>query len=298
MAGVGAGAPPADVCEDRVLDLYVGVAIVAALSAMLFALGLRAGRRLRPDVSTLLAVAVVGFLVAFVLRWSRGVLLAQIVPMTNAIVLADAVPPAAALLAGLAWARIPGGAGRRAVLVVPLLLVGVHHSYSWMLADPPPLANHWRRGVCVQTSGASCSPAAAATLLRAYGIATDEAEMARLCLTRRNGTSMLGLYRGLRLKTAGTPWRVEPFATGTADLRAFDGPAILSVGIPRGGVPDARYEQLWGWVPGVRHTVVAFGFRAGGAELEVGDPAIGREHWSVDDLHVLWQGEGLRLVRR
>ena len=46
------------------------------------------------------------------------------------------------------------------------------------------------------------------------------------------------------------------------------------------------------------HTVVFFGFAEDGQKIEIGDPAVGREHWSARDLHVLWHGEGLRLVKR
>ncbi len=56
-------------------------------------------------------------------------------------------------------------------------------------------------------------------------------------------------------------------------------------------------KNEWGWTPGVGHTVVVFGFTDDG-RVEVGDPAVGREHWTVDDLRVLWNGEGLRFVRR
>ena len=155
--------------------------------------------------------------------------------------------------------------------------------------------------MCVQTTPATCSPAAAATLLRAHGIAATEAEMAALCLTRERGTAALGLYRGLKLKTAGTPWDVEVFHTDPAGLRALvpAGPAILTVRFDPGPGIDPRYEQLWGWLPGVQHTVVVFGFTAAAdGKVEMGDPVAGREHWSAKDLSVLWHGEGMRLVKR
>ena len=122
--------------------------------------------------------------------------------------------------------------------------------------------------------------------------------MARLCLTTDRGTTNHGLYRGLRLKTAGTPWNVESFRTDSAGLRGFSGPALLVVRLDTGSAVDPRYEKLWGWTPGVSHTVVFFGFSDGGTKTEMGDPGVGREQWSARDLHVLWHGEGLRLVRR
>lgn len=60
---------------------------------------------------------------------------------------------------------------------------------------------------------------------------------------------------------------------------------------------DPRYAQEWGWIPGLRHAVVLFGKKADG-NLDIGDPSVGREAWTVDDLRVLWHGQGLRLVPR
>jgi hypothetical protein len=67
-------------------------------------------------------------------------------------------------------------------------------------------------GICLQTTGYSCAPAAAATLLHKYGVAATEDEMAALCATRGGGirtagTSDAGTLRGLRRKLGdrGTP---------------------------------------------------------------------------------------------
>ena len=108
---------------------------------------------------------------------------------------------------------------------------------------------------------------------------------------------MHGLYRGLRLKTDGTPWKVEVFRGDVAALRAWPGPAILSVRLDRGGGVDPRYERLWGWTPGLNHTVVFYRFRGDG-KADVGDPSVGREHWRAEDVRVLWHGDGMRLVSR
>lgn len=71
---------------------------------------------------------------------------------------------------------------------------------------------------------------------------------------------------------------------------------LISAGLKRGEVADPRYAGDWGWAPGVKHTVVIFDFP--GTEVEVGDPAVGRERWTLSDLQTLWYGEGLRLIRR
>jgi len=162
---------------------------------------------------------------------------------------------------------------------------------------------HWSDVVCPQTTDATCSAASATTLLHTVGIAASESEIARLCLTRREGTTMLGAYRGLRRKTEGTPFYVRVL-TGT-DLRALwqivgdGGPVLLSVGIDywqRGHI-DPRYESLWGWTPGKRHAIVLFGFLPDG-KLDIGDPSIGREQWKSEALSILWHGDALQIVPR
>src|SRR5439155_26252660 len=98
------------------------------------------------------------------------------------------------------------------------------------------IKNRWRRDICLQTSHATSSPAAAATLLRSHGIDTTEEEMARLCLTNPDGTSLLGLYRGLRLKTRYGCLNVFSFHCDVGSLRqrVAGGPVILSVSLRPG----------------------------------------------------------------
>ena len=47
---------------------------------------------------------------------------------------------------------------------------------------------------------------------------------------------------------------------------------------------------------GKRHAVVVFGFLPNG-KLDIGDPSVGRESWNTESLAVLWNGEGIQLVR-
>jgi predicted double-glycine peptidase len=276
-------------------DLYRAMALVLAAAAGAFFVGRRVSRATSPRVAGALAFLTCAFIVCFALFVRDHLLLTRLVPSSAVIIYGNPLPPAVALLCGIGWHRMPGRAWRKGVLLLPLALLCLYQSYGLLLGRPPPLDERWKNGVCRQTSSASCSAAAAATLLRAYGIDATEAGMAQLCLTRQGGTPMLGLYRGLKLKTAGTGKHVQAFRGDLATLRAEAGPVILSVRLDRRPGVDPRYEQLWGWAPGVSHTVVFFGFRADG-KAEIGDPAVGREHWRVQDLEELWHGEGLRLA--
>ena len=122
--------------------------------------------------------------------------------------------------------------------------------------------------------------------------------MAALCLTRWKGTRPLGLYRGLKIKTRGTRWRVEAFETDLDGLRSMTGsPAILSLGLDIDADVDPRYEREWGWRRGRGHSVVLYGFTSRGG-ARVADPKSGYQIWRVESLEVLWNGTGVRLVKR
>lgn len=279
------------------IDLYAGFAILFPLSALLGVLAWRLLRR-RSRVTGALVLLVVSVALVFdVAYWRNGLWPAHVLPFSNMIVLANLEVPLAAVLIGAAAGLMPGSAGRRSVLLVPLAALAVWSCVAPCFDPQPEVSNRWRGRVCRQTSSATCSPAAAATLLAAHGIRSTEGEMARLCLTNAGGTPIRGLYRGLKLKTAGTPFDVRPVAGDLDALheRLADGPVILTVKlIPAPGV-DPRFERDWGWVPGVSHAVVLFGRRADGL-YDVGDPSVGRERWDKRALDTLWHGEAIQLV--
>ena len=279
-------------------DIWLGVALVWLLAAGLFLLASHVGRRVSRRTATLLVLpglAVIG-LHSFVLLDEPR--LAWLLPVSNLVVVGNWTPLAVGWEAGLAWRHIPKPVWRKLLFVVPLVAVAAWHGYGWLLGAPPKCGDFETDGVVIQTSPATCSAASAATLLRAHGIEATEREMVRLCLTRSWGTTRLGLYRGLKRKTAGTPYDVEVFQWTLDELRARPpGPVILHVVLGRGATDDVRYVRDWGWEPGRAHAVVLFRFLPGDL-VEMGDPSIGREQWGVESLRVLWHGGGMRLVRR
>ena len=280
------------------MDIWVGILLVYALAAGLFFLGRWAGKFMSKWGTVLAGLVVVLAILTFANTFQDSVFLARILPFSNVIVLGRWEPMLAALLAGVVWRRLTGGAWRRSATVLLLMAAAAYFTYHDLWSARPHCGDSWRGGVCVQMSPASCSAAAAATLLRAYGIDATEAEMARLCFTTDEGTTLHGLFRGLKLKTAGTPWRVEVFSRGLEGLAEMNGaPVLLQVELAVNAVVDPNYEQHWGWVPGVAHTVVFFGFRENN-KIEIGDTSVGRERWDVEALRVLWHGAGVRLVSR
>jgi hypothetical protein len=286
------------------MDLYVATGIVLTFSAALAVAAFRLGRR-RSSRRTagLVVTCAVALLATDVAYFRHGLWPARVLPISSLIVLANPAPELTAIISGVALAIVPGRPARRCVLVVPLLGLALWASFGPVLFASPPdgLENRWRGAVCRQTSGASCAPAAAATLLRTCDIAATEAEMARLCPTGKEGTPARGLYRGLKLKTAASGWDVAPY-TGGRDADSLrrataEGPMILTVRLDGGAGVDPRFSRDWGWAPGVTHSVVLFGCKADGL-FRVGDPAVGPEDWDRRAIDALWHGEAIVLRRR
>ena len=280
-------------------DLVAGILILVVLSAGLFWGGAVAARRRSAIPATCLALTAAAFIVSFGLGIHGKLLVARIVPFSNALVLGNWIPLAAALLSGILVGRRALPPWRRGLFAVVLLAAAWYTVLCNFIRTPPPAQDRWAQGVvCLQSTAASCSPCAAATLLRHYGIETSEREMIGLCLTRNNGTPSLGLYRGLKLKTRNTPWDVEVVRGDVERLRrAASQPVLMRFRLRReaGTVPE--FLERLGWAPDAGHAVVLYRFCDDG-RAETGDPAVGVHKITPEALEARWRGEGLRLVRR
>ncbi len=276
--------------------LIVSLMIVALASVGLFGLTVASSRSCRTSHRNLagcLTLLIGG--AYFGLLWDR-VLLSQIVPYADLIVLGNWFPFFAAVLAGLAWT---GGAGRlrRCLNSGSLLAVGAWAVVYPLAGNAPECSSKWQKDVCLQTTPYSCSAASAATILKAHGIDASEAEMAELCLTRR-GTNWMGLYRGIALKTEGTDWKPVVFETDANGLQARQaGPVILVAELPDSPSVDPVFREACGWIPGQAHSVVFFDFLTEDT-IRMADPMFGRELWKASDLDVLWTGRAIGLMPR
>jgi hypothetical protein len=279
-------------------DLAIAIAIIGALSVGVFGAVRLVARRLSPAAgASVLAVTLV-LIIAYALLLHSRLLLARLLPLSNAIVLGNWFPILISACAAVVVSQHKLPSWRRAVLTAILCCLAIA-CLLYPLRCNAPKAGHpcTVDGVCLQTTPASCSPCAAATLLQQHDIAATESEMMRLCLTHRKATGQLGLYRGLKLKTRDTKWNVQVFSATPQGLQqSAHFPALLLVKLIPGKNVDRRYQEQWGWEPGQGHAVVVFSYD--GQRADVGDPSVGREFWSREDLNVLWQGQGLRLVRR
>lgn len=280
-------------------DILIAIGVIAAISALLFTASLQFARRAPTWASNLVAIGTFVALVLYIRFLWDDVLLARLLPFSSLIVLGNWFSFAAAIVGGVAWQRVPGGKLRKSLYVVGFAGVATYAVARPFLGSTPQCENLWDGDICLQTTDDTCSAACAATLLKAAGIEATEQELAQLCFTRDGGTTWQGLYRGMMLKTAGTPWTVEVFSGDFDALRTRPGPLILAVGLPENVPVDPVYTEQYGWLPGEWHSVLLFRFLPDDrVEMAEPTPGVGREQWTVDDLRVLWRGRGLRLVRR
>ncbi len=282
-------------------DLYVGLVILGGLTIAMFLGSLWCSHRISRVLSDLLAILVVVVMFFYIQLLWYNVRLTAILPFSNLVVIGNWLPPLAGLLAGFAWTRIYGRIVRKTLCTSALAVVAGYAAISPMLGEPPRCFDEWDKdGICLQTTQHSCTPASAATLLRLHGIEATEGEMAELCLTR-DGTTWMGLYRGLKQKTRGTRWDVEVIECTAAEIsRTSTEPMILSVGLGKkiAKRDESRFAE-WGWRPGRGHSVLLLGAGPlGGFKIADPTPGYGIEMWSATNLNELFQGTAVRLVER
>lgn len=280
------------------MDLAIAIAVMSLLSLVA---GLATGCCLYSPKGqrVILGLTCSVFAAVYFLFYASGQLFwAKYIPNSAAIIYSNFACVFAAMAAGWAF-RLPNTPRWRRLVMV-LMLGGMSlAATTWPLLSlavrPPPIGgDEWQRGVAMQTSWATCSPAAAATLFNAIGIQVSEAELIPLCLTDASGTPTLGLYRGIKLVSDSHGRTVRVLDMNLQQLMSADQwPVLLAVELPY-GVDDRRYVDQWGWIPGMGHSVVALE-RLPNGDLLIGDPSVGLERWSEKDMQILWHGVGMHV---
>lgn len=278
------------------IDLAAAVAGLLAVSILLIITGFFVAQNGSAQFANIIALTSVVALLVFGGAIHGSIRLAEWLPLSSVIVLGNWFPLVSALFAGVILGQRTAPLPRRTASGLLILSLGMYAvATDLMVQTIPPSRSRFRDGICLQTLPETCSPSAAVTLLEQYGIASDEAEMTRLCLTRRRGTPLLGLYRGLKLKTQNTRWDVQVVRGAIDELRAApDQRAVLRV---RASCTPAR-----GWLgeTGGEHTVVLLGFTTDGY-VNIGDPAnqaMPHTRWTMEKFERRWLGEGFRLIPR
>ena len=160
--------------------------------------------------------------------------------------------------------------------ILPFVLPGVVRSRLAVLQTKMD-----RDGVCRQTTGYTCGPAATVTVLRGLGLEAEEGELAILAkATPVSGTQPDSLCSALRRRygAAGLTCEFRHFRT-VHELRDA-GPAIVLV----------KFALL------VDHYVAVLATTEDA--LLIGDPASGARTLSYAELEDIWRGYGVVLTRR
>ncbi|MCP4713227.1 MAG: hypothetical protein GY869_31740 [Planctomycetes bacterium] len=278
-------------------DLYLALFVMTLIGILLFIPSYLISKKLKLLGKRIFAAITIAALVCFDIWLLDSRLILQCLPFQAAIVYGNLLIPLAAILAGILM-TFSKPLWRRIIFSLPIVFVAYGFNLQQIVRKTPPCGDKWKNEVCLQTRESSCSAAATATLLRHHDIDTNEREMAELCLTTEKGTYLHGLYRGLKIKTKDLPIKVQ---IGSADidfLRKHNNlPLIISVKLTEQmNEWDPRYARDWGWIVGVEHTAVFFGF-ASERRVDIGDPGTGRELWDLGNIEDLWQGQYICLKR-
>lgn len=246
-----------------ILPPIVAFALALALALALYALGNRLARRWRwaPARVGLLLIGLVLAFPALVyslsylhwfedepwllrLRWAR---------------LAEYYAAGLGLLAGTVAGWLPESRPARLVKhssILPLTILWLAVPFLKPLFIPItwlPMTDEWQEGVCLQSTGSTCGPASAATLLHAYGIEATEEGLAKLSWTSMSSTE--NWYLGRALRRYGN----MRYVLAGSHPKHFPCPSIAGT-------------RLAG---GIGHFIVILEERDG--QLVIGDPMTGRQ---------------------
>lgn len=276
-------------------DLYIAAGMMVIVSLISGLIAARLARHMGKQVRLVGMLVLVGLLVWAGFHLRGSLVWAKIIPWSGVPVAGNWAMPLAAMVVGIGWRSLPEGLMRRLALMLPLLGIATYSTLQPFFVQIPVTRNIVIEGLHRQSTDETCSPAAAATLLQWHGIRTTEKEMAELARTNLQGTTSLGLYRSLVLKTRGTPFGVGVMTSGNRQMLGTRGMAILTVGYTDTQDPMAQEMMRNGFQPGVFHSVVFFRFLPNGMAL-IGDPSTGMEQWPAQTLRFLWQGEAIYLT--
>lgn len=240
--------------------------------------------------------AVTGMLAYMLFLWNRP-RLTTLLPSSDLIILGNWLPCWAAFFVGVYLTTPGSGLVRKTTLSLLTLLLAAYSTIAPTIGQPPECkVSRSSETLTYQTNPYTCSAACATSLLKLYGLNATEQELTELCLTRQ-GTHWMGVYRGLKLKTANTEWTVvaEEFSE-EAMIRNANMPSILALDLDVSEFPehiDHGFQSHTG------HSVVCLG-NDGRAGVPVFDPSpdFGTEYWTDSIFRCVRGGVILRLVAR
>ena len=84
--------------------------------------------------------------------------------------------------------------------IAPMLVLLPYTKQILFPLDHSIMKDHWSENICIQSTGSTCGPSAAATVLRSLGQEANEAELAIAAHTSTSGTEIWYLARALRAR--------------------------------------------------------------------------------------------------
>lgn len=271
--------------------MIFAICFISASAVVAFFCGLKIGFRLGIKGRYLLLTGplLFGIVYVFVLRDSSLQIL--LIKNTNTIFYGKWLLIIASFAAGVLTQVSSVRMWRRAILVLALLAASSMDFFCYFIYPRPEGGNVTEKWLSIQTTESTCSAAAAASLLRIYGIEVSEKEMIRACLSTIKGTPWQGVWRGVNLYA---PPKYKAVLVRGIDSKNIEFPILISAEFNSSSEEHTKYVSQWGWKPGTPHSVVLFE-RTENGYLTVGDPAIGIERWDDEALEVLWDGQGIVL---
>jgi len=281
-------------------DLVVAAVALMVLSSAALLAGRRVAVRWSSRDTFVLGAVVLTALLVFVSRFYGTWQMARLLPFSGVIILGNWIPVGGAFLAGITLGQSNSPRWRSGFLAGLVLLVSVY-SVLCCLQGHLPTGPGYRQSAdsSEQSRRSSCGPCCAAELLRNHGIGATEEELLSLCLTSYRGSPALGLYRGLKLKTAGTKWDVQVVSCTFDELLRTPPPLLLRISLP----PVTSWDGRGPWKLEKRtgkHAVLLMAVDDQ-KHLTIFDPAMPsyfHKAWRTEDLREQWLGEALRLVPR
>ena len=279
------------------VDIQIAIFIMVFIFSMLFLLSYFLYNKLGKTGKAVFSIGVISLILLHVFVLADSTWWPKILPVKAIIVYSNLLIPLCGTLSGIIWANKKLYKFRRILVMTLLLFLAFTPTITQIPLKQAQFHNIWNDDICIQTSQTSCVPAAATTLLKHFGIETNEQEMAKLSLTQPDGTSLFGLFRALKIKTQDSQYQVLLGKAGLEKLRKdIPLPVILIVCLDEEtNKNNPRYSEKWGWGVGVTHSVVLFKF-IDNDKIEIGDPSIGRETWNTKALEDLWHGEFITIT--
>ncbi|MBI1290563.1 hypothetical protein GC173_04885 [bacterium] len=245
------------------------------------------------------AVAASGVALGLIDLWlnRRPDLYVALLPYADAIYFDNWLPYGAALFCGAIphFAKDKAQRIRMGVMLTALFVLTWAPTRDEMRPLAESTENHVdENGIVRQTSRDTCAAAASATFVRLYGVEAGEAEMIQRARTLRGrGTTAVGVYRALRITLAERPDLKPRVLKRPVDwLIERDKPAVIAVGLPRNGSPEAiAFGEKYDWPLNAYHEVVFLGRdKERPGYVLIGEPDFGRESWPEEHLRYLYAG--------